>query len=45
MRSGRQASATRRRQRILTALADAAKAGEEITVSAIARRALLTELD
>jgi hypothetical protein len=39
MRSGRQASATRRRQRVLKALTDTAKAGEEITVSAIARRA------
>jgi chromosome segregation ATPase len=39
MRSGRQASATRRRQRILKAITDAANAGEEITVSAIARQA------
>jgi hypothetical protein len=36
---GRRADSARRRQRVLTALNDAQAAGEEISVSAIARRA------
>lgn len=39
MLQGRQADSARRRQRVIRALNDAAKAGEEISVSAIARRA------
>jgi len=39
MTRGRQADSTRRRQRVLRALEEAAAAGEQITVSAIARRA------
>jgi hypothetical protein len=39
MVEGRRADTARRRQRVLTALADAAAAGDEITVSAIAQRA------
>ena len=39
MVEGRRADTARRRQRVLTALADAAAAGDEITVSTIAQRA------
>jgi chromosome segregation ATPase len=39
MARGRQADSARRRQRVLRALEEAAAAGEQITVSAIARRA------
>lgn len=39
MAEGRRADTARRRQRVLTALADTAAAGDEITVSGIARRA------
>ncbi len=41
--SGRRADSARRCQRVLKALHDAAASGEEISVSSIARRALLTE--
>ncbi|MFZ5654699.1 MAG: DUF6262 family protein [Actinomycetota bacterium] len=37
--AGRRADSARRRQRVLAALGDAVKAGEEISVSGIARRA------
>jgi DNA-binding transcriptional ArsR family regulator len=39
MAEGRRADSTRRRERVLAALAEATKSGEEITVSSIARRA------
>lgn len=39
MTEGRRADSTRRRQRVITALNDTVSAGEEISVSAIARRA------
>ena len=39
MAEGRRADSTRRRERVLAALAEATKSGEEVTVSAIARRA------
>lgn len=39
MAEGRRADSTRRRQRVLKALHDTAAAGQEITVSAIARDA------
>jgi len=42
MVEGRRADTARRRQRVLAALADAAAAGDEITVSAIAERAVVT---
>ncbi|WP_442972072.1 hypothetical protein, partial [Rhodococcus sp. T7] len=42
--AARQAHSTRCRQRVLAALEQAAHLGDEITVSAIARLALLTEL-
>jgi len=41
---GRRADSARRRQRVLQALNDAMNDGEEVSVSGIARRALLTEL-
>ena len=40
----RRADSTRRRQRVLTALDDAITDGAELSVTDIARRALLTEL-
>ncbi|MFI6883955.1 DUF6262 family protein [Streptosporangium canum] len=39
MAAGRRADSVRRRQRVVKALGDAVKAGEEISVSGIARRA------
>jgi hypothetical protein len=44
MIDGRRADSARRRQRVLTALDTAIKAGTELSVTGIARRALLTEL-
>ncbi len=44
MAKGRQADSARRRQRVIAALSKAAADGTEISVSAIARTALLTEL-
>jgi len=44
MTRGRQADSARRRQRVITALDQATAAGAEISVSGIARTALLTEL-
>ena len=44
MLAGRQADSARRRQRVITALDRAAANGQEISVSGIARAALLTEL-
>ena len=44
MRQGRQADSARRRQRVITALERASRHQAEISVSAIARAALLTEL-
>jgi len=44
MIQGRRADSTRRRQRVLTALDNAIKHGAELSVTDIARRALLTEL-
>ena len=41
---GRRADSTRRRQRVLTALDNAITDGAELSVTDIARRALLTEL-
>jgi chromosome segregation ATPase len=41
MTEGRAADAARRRARVVKAISDAARDGEEITVSAIARRALV----
>jgi hypothetical protein len=41
---GRRADSTRRRQRVLSALDNAITDGAEISVTDIARRALLTEL-
>ena len=43
MLAGRQADSQRRRQRVITALNRAAAAGDEISVSGIARAALFTE--
>lgn len=43
MAAGRKADSARRRQRVVKALADAIRHGDEISVSGIARRALLTE--
>jgi hypothetical protein len=43
MLAGRQADSARRRQRVTAALDRAAANGEEISVSGIARAALLTE--
>ncbi len=45
MMKGRQADSARRRQRVLAALDRAAADGAEISVSGIARAALLTELE
>jgi hypothetical protein len=45
MRKGRQADSARRRQRVIAALNHALDDGAEITVSGIARAALLTEQD
>jgi len=45
MMKGRQADSARRRQRVLAALDRAAADGAEISVSGIARAALLTEQD
>jgi hypothetical protein len=45
MTRGRQADSARRRQRVITALDQATAAGAEISVSGIARTALLTELE
>ena len=42
---GRQADSARRRQRVLKALNEAAASGGELSVSAVARAALLTEQD
>ncbi|MGH2705433.1 MAG: DUF6262 family protein [Actinomycetota bacterium] len=39
MTQGRRADTARRRQRVLTALAEAAEAGEELSVSSVARQA------
>jgi len=44
MRKGRQADSGRRRQRVIAALERASRDQAEISVSAIARAALLTEL-
>ena len=44
MRQGRQADSARRCQRVITALERASRDQAEISVSAIARAALLTEL-
>jgi len=44
MLAGRQADSARRRQRVITILGRATASGEEISVSGIARAALLTEL-
>jgi hypothetical protein len=44
MHAGRQADSARRRQRVITAINQATTAGTEISVSGIARAALLTEL-
>jgi hypothetical protein len=44
MAARRRADTDRRRQRVLTALNNAVNNGEEISVSGIARTALLTEL-
>lgn len=44
MLAGRQADSARRRQRVITALERATASGQEISVSSIARAALLTEL-
>ena len=44
MVQGRRADSTRRRQRVLVALDNAIKHGAELSVTDIARRALLTEL-
>lgn len=44
MIDGHRADSARRRQRVLAALDHAAESGEELSVSGIARRALLTEL-
>jgi hypothetical protein len=44
MRAGRQADSARRRQRVITAINQAATAGTEISAARIARAALLTEL-
>ena len=41
---GRRADSTRRRQRVLSALDNAITDGAELSVTSIARRALLTEL-
>ena len=43
MRTGRQADSARRRQRVTTAISQAAAAGTEISVAGIARAALFTE--
>jgi len=43
MLAGRQADSARRRQRVIATLNRAASAGQEISVSAIARAALFTE--
>ena len=43
MRKGRQADSARRRQRVIAALDRAVAGGAEISVSGIARAALLTE--
>ena len=45
MRAGRQADSARRRQRVITAINQAAAAGTEISAAGIARVALLTEQD
>ena len=45
MLAGRQADSARRRQRVIATLNRAASAGQEISVSGIARAALLTEQD
>jgi len=44
MADGRRADSARRRQRVITAVSRAVTDGTEISVSAIARAALLTEL-
>jgi hypothetical protein len=44
MMKGRQADSARRRQRVLAAINTASADGTEISVSGIARAALLTEL-
>ncbi len=44
MATGRQADSARRRQRVIAALSKAVRDGAEISVSGIARAALLTEL-
>jgi hypothetical protein len=44
MIDGRRADSSRRRQRVLAALDAALAAGDELNVTGIARRALLTEL-
>ena len=44
MIDGRRADSTRRRQRVLAALDTASQDGAELSVTGIARRALLTEL-
>ena len=44
MTGGRRAGSARRRQRVITAVSRAVTDGTEISVSAIARAALLTEL-
>jgi hypothetical protein len=44
MRKGRQADSARRRERVIAALGKATADGTEISVSGIARAALLTEL-
>jgi len=45
MRKGRQADSARRRQRVIATLNRAAADGTEITVTGVARAALLTEQD
>ena len=45
MMKGRQRDSARRRQRVIAAISQAASDGAEISVSGIARAALLTELD
>ena len=44
MQAGRQADSARRRQRVIAAINRAGTDGTELTVSGIARAALLTEL-
>jgi hypothetical protein len=44
MIQGRQADSARRRQRVIKAIEEASNRGSEISVSAVARAALLTEL-